>query len=359
MSAALKDKELVPLDTPSGKDLEQLLQQVGIERLKRGKFLFRRGDTDPGNIYLLSGEVSLLLDKAGAGAMDLETLGKQRNEAEARARMLERRLLKNHQEHEQAQKALSAEIESLKRTLKDHKDEWAAAEEIRRDAMVMQKELLKELESLESAHETVKAELREALAKLDRRFETGADAAEREAMRQELDSLRLSLDERHLELELALTEQRSLEDALEDRDSHLELVRRELEQSRAELEELTARCRKAEDGRIRAEATLGQLRNQAEPAQGSGRVDGSAKAMRRAGVRPVLLGLLLGMLVGFGAPEAWMALHAKDGILSGLSGGVRQKAADLWTRITGDAGEEGMVQKNAARGRHSLTRILP
>ncbi len=55
-------KTLVPISTLSEKDRAQLLQQIGIERLQRGEFLFRQGDTTPQNIYLLSGKVDLLLD---------------------------------------------------------------------------------------------------------------------------------------------------------------------------------------------------------------------------------------------------------------------------------------------------------
>jgi len=44
----------------SEKGLVQLLQEVSVEYLNRGEYLFLEGDTDPENVYLLSGRISLL-----------------------------------------------------------------------------------------------------------------------------------------------------------------------------------------------------------------------------------------------------------------------------------------------------------
>ncbi len=55
---------LVPLNTLSDKALAQLLQEVAVECLNRGEYLFHEGDTFPENIYLLSGKIALL--KGGA-----------------------------------------------------------------------------------------------------------------------------------------------------------------------------------------------------------------------------------------------------------------------------------------------------
>ena len=56
-------KTRVPINTLSDKDRAALLEKIGIEHLKRGEYLFRQGDTDSKNVYLLSGSVDLLLDK--------------------------------------------------------------------------------------------------------------------------------------------------------------------------------------------------------------------------------------------------------------------------------------------------------
>jgi len=55
-------KTRVPINTLSDKDRAALLEKINIEHLKRGEYLFRQGDTDSTNVYLLSGKVDLVLD---------------------------------------------------------------------------------------------------------------------------------------------------------------------------------------------------------------------------------------------------------------------------------------------------------
>jgi len=55
-------KTRVPINTLSDKDRAALLDKINVERLKKGEHLFRQGDTDSKNVYLLSGKVDLLLD---------------------------------------------------------------------------------------------------------------------------------------------------------------------------------------------------------------------------------------------------------------------------------------------------------
>ncbi|MBU8921137.1 MAG: cyclic nucleotide-binding domain-containing protein, partial [Bacteroidales bacterium] len=66
-------KKLVPLNLLSGEDLEQLLQTASFNKEKAGTYLFRQGDTDYHNVYLLSGQVALLdkmreVDRITAGS---------------------------------------------------------------------------------------------------------------------------------------------------------------------------------------------------------------------------------------------------------------------------------------------------
>jgi CRP-like cAMP-binding protein/predicted nucleic acid-binding Zn-ribbon protein len=65
-------KNLVPLNTLSDEQLGHLLSQIAIEKAKKGDYLFREGDTDHQNIYLLSGTVALL---SGQKEMDLISSG--------------------------------------------------------------------------------------------------------------------------------------------------------------------------------------------------------------------------------------------------------------------------------------------
>ncbi len=53
-------KKLVPLNLLSEEDLEQLLQTASFNKDSAGAYLFRQGDTDYHNVYLLSGQVALL-----------------------------------------------------------------------------------------------------------------------------------------------------------------------------------------------------------------------------------------------------------------------------------------------------------
>ncbi len=66
-------KKLVPLNLLSEGDLEQLLKSALFKQNKAGGYLFRQGDTDYHNVYLLSGLVSLLdgakeVDRVSAGS---------------------------------------------------------------------------------------------------------------------------------------------------------------------------------------------------------------------------------------------------------------------------------------------------
>jgi formylglycine-generating enzyme required for sulfatase activity/CRP-like cAMP-binding protein len=55
-------KRLVPLNLLPEPDLERLAEYVRFEKLKRGDYLFRQGETEARNVYLLSGSVALLID---------------------------------------------------------------------------------------------------------------------------------------------------------------------------------------------------------------------------------------------------------------------------------------------------------
>ncbi len=67
-------KNLVPLNTLSEEQLGRLLTRIAIEKAKKGEYLFREGDSDHQNIYLLSGTVALL---SGQKEMDLVSSGTQ------------------------------------------------------------------------------------------------------------------------------------------------------------------------------------------------------------------------------------------------------------------------------------------
>ena len=66
-------KKLIPLNLLPDGDLEQLLETAVFKKERAGSYLFRQGDTDYHNIYLLSGRVALLdnvkeVDRVTAGS---------------------------------------------------------------------------------------------------------------------------------------------------------------------------------------------------------------------------------------------------------------------------------------------------
>ncbi len=67
-------KNLVPLNTLSEEQLGVLLSRVSVEKAKKGQYLFREGDTDHQNIYLLHGTIALM---SGQKEMDLVSSGTQ------------------------------------------------------------------------------------------------------------------------------------------------------------------------------------------------------------------------------------------------------------------------------------------
>lgn len=67
-------RNLVPLNTLSDEQLGTLLGRIVVEKAKKGAYLFREGDSDHHNVYLLSGTVALL---SGQKEMDLVSSGTQ------------------------------------------------------------------------------------------------------------------------------------------------------------------------------------------------------------------------------------------------------------------------------------------
>lgn len=68
-------KTRVPINALSDNDRAALLEKISVKHIKRGEYLFRQGDTDSKNVYLLSGRVDLLRDNKVVDTIadDLET----------------------------------------------------------------------------------------------------------------------------------------------------------------------------------------------------------------------------------------------------------------------------------------------
>jgi len=63
-------RNLVPLNTLAKQQFEELLGKVSVQQLTPGEFLFRAGDVDQQNIYLLSGSVGLFSDDREVDRID-------------------------------------------------------------------------------------------------------------------------------------------------------------------------------------------------------------------------------------------------------------------------------------------------
>ena len=61
-NALLVLRNLIPLNTLGNEELRGLLDQITFEKLKKGATVFRKGDTDNQNVYLLSGKVAMYSD---------------------------------------------------------------------------------------------------------------------------------------------------------------------------------------------------------------------------------------------------------------------------------------------------------
>jgi len=66
-------KQLVPLNLLPEKELTQLLEQTDVETLKKGEYLFKAGDTEAKNVYLLTGKVDLLSGRKIVDTIEMGT----------------------------------------------------------------------------------------------------------------------------------------------------------------------------------------------------------------------------------------------------------------------------------------------
>jgi len=165
--------------------------------------------------------------------------------------------------------------------------------------------------------------LQTTLNKLEQQTGSTLDAVDQEVVRQELEQLRAAIKERSFEMEQAILEQRSLEDALEDRDAHLEQTKQELEQLKVKLESTTTRYDQAEDAHRHAEATVERLKKQLQSKQGYLGINTATRSNTAGSGRRIkssLLSMLVGGLLCFCILNTLLVLNGKDEIIFSLSG---------------------------------------
>ena len=144
--------------------------------------------------------------------------------------------------------------------------------------------------------------LQNALSRLEEQTVSTIDVVDQEVLRQELEQLRLAIKERSNEMEQAIQEQRSLEDALEDRDAHLELVKQEMEQQKVKLESTTMRYAKAVEAHRHAEVMIKRLKKQSQAKQVhkfAAIVESDDTGWNGRQIKTGFLGMLMGGLICF------------------------------------------------------------
>jgi len=148
-----------------------------------------------------------------------------------------------------------SEVTELRAVMEAHVEQIRSA----REAHLLQEEDQRDWQALEAQLEAVRKELREARERI-----AGApDAADVEAMRQELHDVQCSLKERQNDLVQAEETRHKLEDVLEDTHAELDRLRLELERVSAKLSEAEAREKQAGENCARLEHEIEQLQQHA------------------------------------------------------------------------------------------------
>ena len=165
--------------------------------------------------------------------------------------------------------------------------------------------------------------LQTVLDNLEQQTGSTMDAVDQEVVRQEVEQLRASIKERSYEIERAVLEQRSLEDALEDRDTHLEQMKQEMDQLKVKLESVTTRYNQAEETQRHSEEMVDRLKGKSQTRQTHGAVsrtmhDGATRSSQQ--IKTGFFGMLMGGLLCFCVLNVMLVLNGKDELIFSLSG---------------------------------------
>jgi formylglycine-generating enzyme required for sulfatase activity/CRP-like cAMP-binding protein/chromosome segregation ATPase len=221
-----------------------------------------------------------------------------------------------------------------------------------------------EMEALRAELDLVRTQAEAELVALKGQLEAaGASSSEgraaQEAVRQEFNELRNSLEKRQQELKRADTERRHLEDAIEDRDSQIDHLRIELEQLHAKVEENEASRKEAEKARSQVEEALFDLQQQLEEVSSYADLQGSPAAVRQPvpasraeerGTTPVsrFTMFLLAFVVLFGLLEGFTLFTGKGELVSLLIEGGGEMLATQQPEGASIASEERSPEEKEA-----------
>ncbi len=162
------------------------------------------------------------------------------------------------------------EVKQLRGVLEEYVDQIRAAQSGDDDASELAA-LRAELEMVREQAVRDVAHMREQLATSEtqmRRLQQadGREAISHESMRQRIEALETSLNERQRELGSAEDSRHMLEDSLEDVNRQLDEVKRELDKSQAEADDAIASRREAESARDQLQEALYRLQEESEEA---------------------------------------------------------------------------------------------
>jgi len=265
---------------------------------------------------------------------ELETLNDALDEADKAYEALEREKAQLQQELER----LRAESSGTEDPAALLAQKEAAEQEVTRLSQVLE-QLRGQVEADEVAPESAAdkapavriAQLQEALEQAHiqvKELELGssADAAECEALRQDIDKLKRSLEERSAELERARKESLLLEERTEERNSEIDRLKLALEAAQVDAEEAVFKKDEALESRKQVEESLYALQKQIE--HGRPRDDlldkRLAAALEGSDVAPggtgkqKLAAVLVGAVLAFGAAEGLSILGGNGEIISGF-----------------------------------------
>jgi len=213
-----------------------------------------------------------------------------------------------HQLEKQSKQNRGADVSSLICT--PDVDEMDKVIQLQADLGDKRPQTPEQLQKKERALQTV-------LDNLEQQTGSTMDAVDQEVVRQEVEQLRASIKERSYEIERAVLEQRSLEDALEDRDAHLEQMNQEMDQLKVQLESVTTRYNQAEDTHRHTEEMVERLKKRPKSRQAN-RIATTARSGLQ--IKTGLFGILLGGLLCFCILNAMLVLNGKDELIYSLSG---------------------------------------
>ncbi|MET0086370.1 MAG: SUMF1/EgtB/PvdO family nonheme iron enzyme [Sedimenticola sp.] len=257
-------------------------------------------------------------DKRAAAEAEVERLT---GEAEELRRVME----ENVEQIKQAQGIEGEDVESLRTELQLVRD---MAES---DLKQMREELEEARAQLQAQGEEgdvaqIKSQLVEAQSRL-KEMEVGGsmDVAESEALRQEGDSLRRSIDEREHQIARLQSDLRKLEEGIEDSNGEVDRLKQALEIAQVEADEAEFRSQESVDAKKQVEEALYKLQQQVESERIKDTGDGSALSAKGplemaapSGGGRGMVGIAIGAVVAFVVAEGLSIIGGKGELISGL-----------------------------------------